>query len=147
MDPAALENLLRHIASQHQAFFYLLWGTTAEQQLAEKLHLKFSHSCVLPRLPLSVLQNFMDQMDHVLAMDSLPLHLAGTTQTSTFSVFGASALAKYKPEGEKHRGLQGNCPYGKTFEKRCPILRTCATGACIQKLTGEEVFRTLNEQL
>ena len=82
----------------------------------------------------------MASVDMVIAMDSLPLHLAGTTETPTFSIFGASSANKYKPKGKKHLAFQGTCPYKRTFERRCPVLRTCSTGACIRDLHGEELF-------
>jgi heptosyltransferase-1 len=88
----------------------------------------------------------MDSVDLVVAMDSLPLHLAGTTKVKTFSVFGASLASKFKPAGKKHLTLQGHCPYGRVFEKRCPILRTCPTGACIRSLTGKAVFNAFKLQ-
>jgi heptosyltransferase I len=46
----------------------------------------------------------------------------------------------FKPSGEAHRGIQGSCPYGIKFDKLCPRLRTCSTGACIKNLTAEELF-------
>ena len=81
----------------------------------------------------------MAEMDLVLAVDSLTLHLAGTTSTKTFSVFGPSA-AEYQPEGERHQTYQGKCPYGRLFEKRCPVLRTCSTGACTRGIEGKQLF-------
>lgn len=124
-----------------QAHFLLLWGTENEKALVDKLAAPFSgQTTVLDKLTLPLLQNLMAMVDLVVAMDSLPLHLAGTTATPTFSVFGASAADKYKPVGSAHYALQGTCPYGKRFEKRCPRLRTCPTGACIKRLEGAELF-------
>ena len=73
-------------------------------------------------------------------MDSLPLHLAGTSGTATFSVFGASSAQKYKPLGIAHQAVQGVCPYGKVFERRCPVLRTCPTGLCIKSILGDDLY-------
>ncbi|SCA63497.1 hypothetical protein SCG7086_AS_00250 [Chlamydiales bacterium SCGC AG-110-P3] len=98
---------------------------------------------ILPRLSLPVLQAVMNRVRLVIAMDSLPLHLAGTTSTPTFSVFGASSMQKYKPLGGIHHGLQGECPYNVSFEKRCARLRSCKTGACIRSLTGKQVMDAL----
>lgn len=132
---------------QHMGCAYLfVWGTPEEKQLSEELSLKFaSHSLVLERLSLPVLQNVMEKMDLVVAMDSLPLHLAGMTGTKTFGIFGASSGAKYKPEGERHQVYQGYCPYKRTFEKRCPILRTCPTGPCIRSISGSHLFKVFLE--
>jgi heptosyltransferase-1 len=81
----------------------------------------------------------MSKMDLVVSVDSLALHLAGTTQTPTYSIFGSSLAKKYQPLGLIHESFQGACPYGKKFEKRCSILRTCSTGSCIKDLTFKEL--------
>ncbi len=120
--------------------FFFVWGSQKELEMARQLRESFTDSVLVDKMQLSSLQNLMIGCDLVIAMDSLPLHLAGTTNTPTYSVFGASSALKYKPEGKRHLALQGTCPYGVTFEKRCPRLRTCATGACIRALTAEEIY-------
>lgn len=122
--------------------FLLAWGSEAERQEAAFLQQYFPNcSLLIERFSLPVLQNLMAQVDTVLAMDSLPLHLCATTATPSFSVFGASSAKKYKPSGEQHRAYQGKCPEGKTFEKRCPILRRCSHGACIRSMQANELFQ------
>lgn len=129
-----LLQLLHQLRKKRPCSFIFVWGTAQEKDYVLKLHEHFpSDSMVVDRMPLPVLQNLMGALDLVVAMDSLPLHLAGTTQVPTLSVFGASSAAKYKPEGVQHQSYQGVCPYGRTFEKRCPILRSCPTGACIHE--------------
>lgn len=141
-----LSDFLLQLQNYFGCTFVFVWGNQAEQAFAFELKEKISKSIVLDRFPLPVLQNLMDKMDLVVAMDSLPLHLAGTTNTRTFSVFGASRADKFKPSGIQHLTLQGSCPYGRTFEKRCPILRSCPTGACIRQLKGAEVFAAFKNQ-
>lgn len=137
----ALTDFLQHVQKHLSCGFIFVWGSQDESILAQRLQQQFpDHSHVAARMPLPVLQNIMGRLDLVITMDSLPLHLAGTTGTSTFSVFGASLASKYKPKGTQHHAMQGPCPYGRTFPKRCPILRTCETGACIRNLTGQDVF-------
>jgi heptosyltransferase-1 len=135
----ALEQFLKRVQSHLNCTFLLVWGNQEERALAERLNQSLKAQ-VIDRLPLPVLQNLMARMQLVIAMDSLPLHLAGTTAVPTFSVFGSSIAAKYRPEGEQHRSYQGPCPYGRTFDKRCPILRTCKTGSCIRGLSGDVLF-------
>lgn len=131
--------LLRDYLKCH---FLFIWGTDEEKKSVDQLHLDFvSGSLVVDKMNLPMLQNLMARSALVIAVDSLPLHLAGTTSTPTFSVFGASSAMKYKPPGESHFALQGECPYGRTFEKRCPVLRTCPTGACIRSMGAQEVFK------
>lgn len=137
----ALEDFLQRLRDHLKCRFLLIWGNQEERKLADALSGALSGSAhVIDRLPLPVLQNLMAKMQLVVAMDSLPLHLAGTTPAPTFSVFGASSAEKYRPEGERHHSFQGPCPYGRTFERRCPILRTCPTGSCIRALSGDSVF-------
>lgn len=144
MDEKALGDFVELLTSEVDATVWVVWGSADERKLADSLAARApGRVSVLPRLPLPQLQNVMASVRLVIAMDSLPLHLAGTTSTPTFSVFGASSMQKYKPLGDAHCGLQGECPYGVTFDKRCDRLRTCKTGACIRTLTGERVMDTL----
>lgn len=149
MEEKALSALLQALYHEFPlAVFYFAWGNPLEHELAKRLSLSCSdRGLVLPKLSLPVLQNFMGLVDCILAMDSLPLHLAATSGTATFSVFGASAAAKYAPKGEQHLAIQGNCPYKRTFEKRCPILRTCSTGACIRSLTADHLLESIKNHL
>lgn len=146
MSEEAIFEFLKRVQPYLQCDFLITWGSKAEHEAAQRLQQQFpKHAQVVDRLPLPLLQNLMSHVDLVIAMDSLPLHLAGTTSTSTFSVFGASSAEKFKPVGENHQAFQGSCPYGRHFERRCPILRTCKTGLCIQGLSGEAVFNAFVE--
>lgn len=141
MNNEALGDLLFRFETELNSSFLLIWGTEDEKKTAEELQSRFiEHALVIERLPLSGLQNLMTQVDLVIAMDSLPLHLAGTTKTPTYSIFGASLADKYRPMGSRHLAFQGSCPYGKVFKKRCPTLRSCPTGACIRDRKADEIF-------
>ena len=141
-----LQSFLQCFSRKLNVHFLFLWGHQAEKTFAEELAASIPHqSSVINRLPLPALQNLMVHVDLVLAMDSLPLHLAGTTSTPSYSVFGASSAHKYKPTGDHHKAFQGSCPYGKHFEKRCDLLRTCQTGACMKQLEGQELFDHFSE--
>jgi heptosyltransferase I len=136
-----LIKFLELIANKLSVHFLFIWGSDSEKERAHKLASSFPQkSLVVERLALPTLQNLMAQVQLVISMDSLPLHLAGTTPTPTYSVFGASSAQKYKPLGCSHGAFQGSCPYGKTFEKRCPILRTCSTGECIKGIDSQILF-------
>lgn len=141
MTEQALSDFLIKVQQHLQCNFLLAWGSQPEREAAQRLQKRFpEHAQLIDKLPLPTLQNLMSRIDMVIAMDSLPLHLAGTTQTSTFSIFGASSAEKFKPVGEQHLSFQGHCPYGRSFERRCPILRTCPTGLCIRGITGDQLF-------
>jgi len=142
-----LHTFLKLLSEYLDCSYIFIWGNNEEKLLSEKLQEQFpKNSIVLDRLTLPALQNLMGKMDLVVAMDSLPLHLAGSSGSSTFSIFGSSSAKKYKPLGNEHLAYQGSCPFGKQFDKRCPILRTCPTGDCIQSLSGNEVFDSFKEQ-
>lgn len=130
------EGLMQVLRRIDQGPYWFIWGNPAERELALRLSMYFPGSAVLERLSLPLLQHVMARCSLVVTMDSLPLHLCGTTQTPTLSFFGPSSAEKYRPLGEQHSSIQGVCPYGVRFEKRCPQLRTCATGLCI-KNTGD----------
>ena len=136
-----LTAFLEKIRDRCEGRFLFVWGTPAERLVCEQLQAHFSnHSLVLEKQPIPVLQHVMDQMDGVIAMDSLPLHLAGTTSTPSYALFGASSALKYGPPEEGHAAFQGCCPYGQSFEKRCPKLRSCPTGSCIRELDAGSLF-------
>lgn len=118
----------------NQPPYLFAWGTEVEREMSSRLAAHFPGSLVLQRYSFPVLQHIMAKCQLVIAMDSLPLHLCATTSTPSISFFGPSSSSKYRPIGEKHITFQGQCPYGVTFEKRCPKLRTCKTGACLKEL-------------
>ncbi len=141
---ATLKSLLERISATYEGEFLFVWGNAKEKEYCEALHTHFSEcSMVADYMPLPLLQNRMKEMGLVIAVDSLPLHLAATVGVATFSVFGPSSAKKYAPQGKEHLFYQGECPYGRHFEKRCPVLRTCPTGACMSTLSPDPLFAQL----
>lgn len=127
---------------ENHCSWLLVWGSESEKEFCLEISRNFpDHSIVVEKLALPLLQNLMSSMKKVIAMDSLPLHLAGIAAVPTFGVFGPSSAKKYGPTGPLNENFQGKCPYNKEFVKRCPILRTCQTGACIQEVTAETLFQ------
>jgi heptosyltransferase I len=137
---ALLQPFLLRVESLVDCKFWLVYGTPEEKKCVEALRPILKEAKIVDKLSLPLLQHWMREMDHVIAMDSLPLHLAAESGVATFSIFGASSAIKYRPLGDNHSVYQGSCPYGQTFVKRCPILRTCETGACVNKLPLEELI-------
>ncbi|MBT3394366.1 MAG: glycosyltransferase family 9 protein [Waddliaceae bacterium] len=134
-----LKDFLKKIEKEYS--FVFVWGDDKEKAEAQRLNETFKHTSTLAeKMSLAAIQNVMAAADLVIAMDSMTLHLAGTTTTPTFTVFGPSSPKKYNPQGIQNRCFQGRCPYGETFEKRCRKLRTCSTGACIKDITGEHLY-------
>ena len=131
---------LLQIQSHYGADFYLMWGDAEEKAYCEQIQKK-TGGVVVDRLSIPAWQNLMCCMDLVIAVDSSALHLSATTGTRSFSLFGPTSPDVFKPIGEAHFAMQGSCPYGKTFIKACPVLRTCSTGACIRHLSAEKIFK------
>lgn len=139
----ALSNLLEKIEQKKPAVFLLTWGNDAEKQFCNEISKRLPKAVLMEKISIPVLQNLMKEMDLVIAMDSLPLHLAATVGTATFGIFGPSIAKKFAPPSALHKAIQGSCPYGRSFDRRCPILRTCPTGACIKQLSGKTLYETL----
>ena len=124
------------------ASFILVWGSDQEKEMAGKIQAHFPEkSLVIDKLSLPAWQNLMNEMDLVIAVDSSALHLCATTSAPSFSFFGPSNSKIFKPSGERHFAFQGNCPYDRKFEKTCPVLRSCPTGACMKNLSAQELFQ------
>lgn len=137
--------LLKELLQRKKTHFYFVWGSPKEEQEALALHAQFPfRSTVLPRMHLPLWQNFMSHMDAIYTVDSSALHFAATTAVPTFSFFGPSTAAVYKPPQNTHQAFQGTCPYGKTFTKRCPALRTCKTGACLKEVSPKNLLKPLS---
>lgn len=134
------ERLIRALKQLDHSPYWLVWGNKKERESALQISSQFPNSSVLERLTLPLLQHVMARSKLVIAMDSLPLHLCGTTATPSLSFFGPSSAEKYRPLGPQHRAFQGECPYGIRFEKRCPKLRSCETGACLQNEREIDIF-------
>ncbi len=136
-----LAAFLAQIDRSLDASFFLMWGDENERALCVALQRQFSGNClVVERLELPVWQNLMNEMSVVIAFDSGALHLCGTTSAPSFSLFGPTMPEIFKPIGSRHFAMRGECPYLKSFEKQCPLLRTCSTGACIRKLEADAIF-------
>lgn len=137
---------LKMIELKYEASFLLIWGDEAEKQLSLGIAKELWRAYVVEKLAIPTWQNLMNEVDLVIAVDSSALHLCGTTSTPSFSIFGPTSPQIFKPIGQKHFAFQGPCPYRRTFEKQCPVLRSCPTGACMRDLKAEELFRAFQNQ-
>jgi heptosyltransferase-1 len=145
LEEKTLSDFLELISQRYHPSFLLIYGNAEEESMARRLHHRFQeNSIAVGSLSLSLWQSLMGEVDEVIAVDSAALHLCGTTLTPSFSVFGPSRASIYKPLEKRHVSLEGACPYGMNFEKHCPRLRTCKTGACIRTLTAEALFNAFS---
>ncbi len=137
----ALYGFLQLSKTNYCPHFIFLSGSDEEKMLSQKMAKYFPEcSQILHKPSFVLLQHVMRKAKLVFGVDSLPLHLAGTTETPTFSIFGPSIANKFRPLKESSYSYQALCPYNKTFEKRCPELRSCSTGACLKDIQPQELF-------
>lgn len=122
------------------------WGSEIERCNAQKMHTDLGDSsAVLPKLSALDLFAAMDACDLVISVDSFSLHLAAKTSTPTYSIYGASLGQYYAPRGAEHAFFQGSCPYHLNFSRRCPLLRTCKTGACIKRIDADHLYNVFSK--
>eukprot|EP01136_Pigoraptor_vietnamica_P039330 Opistho-1_new@9966 len=134
------------IAKEYAASFLFVYGSEKEKKEAEYLENFFpSNSLIVGEMSIAFWQALMNQVEGVLAVDSAALHLCGLTATPSFSVFGPSKAAIYKPSEASHQAYQAPCPYAEEFVQRCPYLRSCPTGACMGNLTAKELFTSFTQ--
>lgn len=144
----ALIAFLHRIYEVKDVHYFFVFGDDAEKLKAEKFQMQFpKDSTTCGGMTLPQWQNLMGEMDLVISVDSAALHLAETAGTPTYSIFGPSQSRVYQPlDQQKHRSFQGACPYGKTFDSRCPILRSCKTGSCLRAQRGDVLATHFFEQ-
>lgn len=141
LELSTLGEFLQKVAADSPSSFVFIFADPEENLTAEKMAQRFSERAMaLGELSLALWQNLMWEMDGVIAVDSAGLHLCGTTATPSFSVFGPSLASCYKPLGNQHAFIQGSCPYKLSFSSRCPVLRTCRTGACMRQIQADDLF-------
>ena len=143
---ATLKEFLHMVNEAFSPSFFFIYSNQEEKEQADRLEREFaSNSHAVGDLSLPLLQSFMAIVEGVIAADSAALHLCATTKTPSFSFFGPSSALVYKPIGPHHTAFQGTCPYQVQFEKRCPQLRTCETGACLSSVTPEILFKKFHD--
>jgi heptosyltransferase-1 len=139
-----LKEFLSLLPPQKQ--FIFVFGSENEKKTAEALHTHFKErSTLMGNLSFPTWQAVMKQTEMVIAMDSAALHLAAHAGVPTFGFFGPTKASVYQPLGPQHHSIQGACPYKREFSARCPVLRTCPTGACLKSLTAVDIFREYAE--
>lgn len=133
---------LQRVQAVTNAHYLFSWGSQEELAQASLISSALPGSQVLAkRYSLPQLSAIIQQVNLLIGMDSLPLHLAAaTSQTATFAFFGPSSAKVYNPAGARHGVFQGQCPYGMQMVTRCPKLRRCPTGACLRDVDGDALF-------
>lgn len=119
--------------------YIFLSGSDDEKMRAERIAEYFPSSILFDRVSLPALQHLMHKVKLVVAMDSLPLHLAGTADCRSICFFGPSSSHVYAPLSNPFV-VQGRCSLGVCFDKRCPYLRTCSKMYCIKNISVDSFW-------
>lgn len=126
-------NLLTHLNLQFKLCFWLPFASHEEEAAVDLIALKCpGFALKFPKCDLITLQQAIATSKGLIGVDSALTHLAGLTHVPIFTFFGPSSLKVYNPLNAS--GLQGSCPVGQSFEKRCAYLRTCSHGNCLKGL-------------
>ena len=146
LPPETWAKFLAKIDQALDASFVFVGGDAEGLHFCQQMRSQFvRNSVVVENLEIATWQNLMQKMKLVIAVDSAALHLCGTTNTPSFSLFGPTSPEVFKPMGHMHFAMQGRCPYGRTFLKQCPVLRSCRTGSCIRSMDANVVFQAFWE--
>lgn len=138
---ALLIELLRSIPQIEKVGFFIVFSNEEEERIGQSIKKALDDQGeVVGHLSLPLWQALMKEMDGVIAVDSAALHLAGAVGTPVFSFFGPTRAEVFAPFGSQNKVYQGVCPYGVVFDKQCPQLRTCESGACLKSLCSEDVI-------
>jgi heptosyltransferase-1 len=139
-------DFLREATSAYALEIFLIYSGEEEKLRAERI-VEASGAPVrmIGQMTLPLWHALMAKMDGVISVDSAGLHLAATTGVPTLSLFGPSSAAIFGPHGQQHASIQGSCPYGESFLRRCSRLRHCATGACLKDLSTHMFFKNFQE--
>lgn len=141
-----LIELLAQNSALKEASFMVVFSNPEEERIAHEIALAFpKQTLVRGNLSLPLWFAWMQRVKGVIAVDSAALHLAGAAQVPSFSFFGPTRAEVFKPSEPIHAVHQSSCPYGTSFPKHCPLLRTCATGACLRDLSMPQVQEAFNQ--
>lgn len=139
LSPDFIKEFLKKIERSFPVYFFFSYGTIEEKNLCLEIAESLINTHVVEKVSLVLWQPIIREMDMVIATDSSILSLTDMTDTPSFSFFGPTNSGVFSPL-KKTRSVQGICPYKQTFQKQCPKLRTCPTGACLKDLEVEFCF-------
>lgn len=139
---AFLLEFLLSIRKHFPMQYLLIWQGYEQQRIVEQsiCHLE-SYDLSLGDLSISIWYHLMLQSRLAITMDSSSLHLATLANLPTYAFFGPSKGNAYVPKEARYEYYQGSCPYQIHFKKRCPNLRSCRDGGCLQRLELKAVLQ------
>lgn len=119
--------------------YLLVWQSFKQRRVVERwiADLK-DRDLSMGNLTIPLWYHLMRESSLVIGVDSSSLHLASIGSIPTYTFFGPSKGNVYTPNKDRHGYYQSPCPYNVAFQKRCPWLRTCRDGGCLQGLEVEK---------
>lgn len=137
-----LLQFLRSIREFFPVQYLFIWQSLEQRNLAEEWISQLGREDLsIGDLSIPLWYHLMLQSALMIGMDSSSLHLAAIGNIPTYTFFGPSKGDVYVPESNRHGYYQSSCPHNIQFTKRCPILRTCRDGGCLQRLDARDVFQ------
>lgn len=130
-----LLQFLRSITEFRAVQYLFVWESTEQRKVVEEWISSLKSSTLsIGNLSIPLWYHLMLESSLVIGVDSSSLHLASIGSIPTYTFFGPSKANVYTPNRDQHGYYQSACPYNITFKKRCPLLRTCKDGRCLQRL-------------
>lgn len=130
-----LLQFLRSIKEYRTVQYVFVWEDSEQRKIVEYWISSLKSSDLsIGNLSIPLWYHLMLESSLVIGVDSSSLHLASIGSVPTYTFFGPSKANVYTPNRDRHGYYQSACPYNITFKKRCPLLRTCKDGGCLQML-------------
>lgn len=130
-----LLSFLHSIRKSWPVQYLFVWESTEQRNVIEKwISYLGDNDLSIGNLSIPLWYHYMLECSLVIGVDSSSLHLASIGNIPTYTFFGPSKADVYIPKRNRHGYYQSVCPHNITFKKRCPLLRTCKDGGCLQKL-------------
>lgn len=133
-----LLQFLLSVRKYYSVQYLLIWDNSEQKSVVEKWIPQLeSYDLSIGDLTIPMWYHLMLQSKLIISMDSSSLHLATLANRPTYTFFGPSKANIYVPQKDRHGYYQGICPHKIRFTKRCPMLRSCRDGGCLQTLELE----------
>jgi len=127
MSTEQIKELLKKLSNEN-AFFIIPALATEKKKFEELLG---SHAGIIISFPeLMDYVPYFEKTSLFIGVDSSLLHLARLLKIPSQGIFGPSSSLFYGTRED----LQGPCPFNRSFNKRCPQLRTCSA-PCMKNLS------------
>ena len=132
----------------------IVQGSAADAVVGERILRGFSPAQLKGRvcnlfgkLPIPEMYGLYERVHAAVGSDSAPLHVAGAMRVPVLvGIYGPTGYRRTPPIGSPHIKLfstEGELPCQPCHKRICPL----GTTECLKRITPEEVFRALVEEL